>query len=259
MKQKRLFDGRYSELYDALYYEKDYKKECLFIKKIITKYSKIKVSKILSLGCGTCGHDILLAKKGYSITGLDFSADMLRIAKDKIKNAQLSDKIKLYKKDIRNFSLPHIYDFAMAMFNVVGYLTLNEDFEGMLKGLRTSLRSGGLFIFDCWYAPAVISCGPKRKVKKIVNSGREIARHTYPKLILEKNVVEITFDVREIKEKKASFRTKERHIIRYWSIPEIEYFLNKNGFDLVKTSGFLNIKSKPSLKEWNMFVVARKK
>jgi SAM-dependent methyltransferase len=256
---ERQFSKKYSSVYDALYCGKDYKKEARFIERIIARYSKIGVSKILSLGCGTCGHDILLAKKGYSITGLDFSADMLRIAKDKIKKARLSDKIKLYKKDIKNFSLPHVYDFAIAMFNVVGYLTLNEDFEGMLKGLGTSLRSGGLFIFDCWHAPAVISCGPKRKIKKITSNGRKFIRHTYPKLILEKNVVEITFDVREIKEKKASFRTKEKHIMRYWSIPEIEYFLNKNGFDLVKTSGFLNIKSKPSLKEWNMLVVARKK
>ncbi len=148
-KFERQFSKKYSSVYDALYRGKDYKKEARFIERIIARYSKIGVSKILSLGCGTCGHDILLAKKGYSITGLDFSADMLRVAKDKIKNARLSNKIKLYKKDIKNFSLPHVYDFAMAMFNVVGYLTLNEDFEGMLKGLGTSLRSGGLFIFDC--------------------------------------------------------------------------------------------------------------
>jgi len=38
---------------------------------------------VLDIGCGTCRHSIELAKRGYSVTGLDLSAEMLAKAATK--------------------------------------------------------------------------------------------------------------------------------------------------------------------------------
>ncbi len=71
--------GNYSRYYNLLYKDKDYKGEAGFIHDLIQKYLP-DAQNILDLGCGTGRHDALLAKKGYAITGVDMSEEMLLIA-----------------------------------------------------------------------------------------------------------------------------------------------------------------------------------
>ena len=71
--------GNYSRYYNLLYKDKDYNGEVGFIHKLIQKYSP-DAQNILDLGCGTGRHDALLAEKGYAMTGVDMSEEMLLIA-----------------------------------------------------------------------------------------------------------------------------------------------------------------------------------
>lgn len=66
--------GKYARFYDTLYQDKNYKKECNFLEAIFRKYSRREIRTIFDLGCGTASHDILLAKRGYNITGIDVSS-----------------------------------------------------------------------------------------------------------------------------------------------------------------------------------------
>ena len=75
--------GKYAHFYDTIYQDKNYKKECDFLEKLFKKFSRKKIQTILDLGCGTASHDILLAKRGYNVTGIDMSNEMLKIAKQK--------------------------------------------------------------------------------------------------------------------------------------------------------------------------------
>ena len=77
--------GDYANFYDNLYKDKDYKKECDYLEKIFNKYSPKKVKTILDLGCGTGSHDLILAKRGYQVTGLDFSKICLKWLKKRQK------------------------------------------------------------------------------------------------------------------------------------------------------------------------------
>lgn len=250
---------KYSIYYDPIYKNKDYEAETEFINKVIEKYSKGRVKSILSLGCGTCSHDILLAKKGYSITGIDISTEMLKIAKDKIKKAGLLDQIKLYKKDIRSFLLPSVYDFAMAMFNVVGYQTESGDAEKMLNNVNKALKKGALLVFDCWYLPAVLKDRPTNRVKKIKLGGREIVRTTHSKLDIARKMIEVKFNVKEMKKGEIVNETEEVHNMRFWTLPELEYLLESAGFKLVKACNFLDLDTDVSEDKWDIFVIARKK
>ncbi len=79
--------GNYSRYYNLLYKDKDYRGEAGFIHDLIRKYSP-EAKTILDLGCGTGRHDLLLAKKGYAITGVDMSEEMLLIARSQQPTAQ---------------------------------------------------------------------------------------------------------------------------------------------------------------------------
>jgi predicted TPR repeat methyltransferase len=74
--------GAYSRYYDLLYEDKDYSKEAEFVSSIIRRHAP-GARTVLDLGCGTGIHACTLAQKGYQVTGLDRSADMLAKARER--------------------------------------------------------------------------------------------------------------------------------------------------------------------------------
>jgi len=82
--------ANYAKYYDDVYQNKDYAAETDLIESVFSRFSKTPVKKILSLGCGTGTYEIELAKRGYIITGVDISAQMLEGAKSKIEQAGCS-------------------------------------------------------------------------------------------------------------------------------------------------------------------------
>ena len=58
--------------------------------------------RILDIGCGTGRHSLELARRGYSVTGIDLSESMINKAKDIALKENL--KVDFLVKDARNFS-----------------------------------------------------------------------------------------------------------------------------------------------------------
>ncbi|MDP2673067.1 MAG: class I SAM-dependent methyltransferase [Nanoarchaeota archaeon] len=254
---KQVFD-KYSKYYDLIYQGKDYKKEEKFIEEVIKKFSPIKVENILSIGCGTCSYETILAKNGFKITGIDQSQTMLDLAQKKINEQKLKNKIKLIKADARNFRVDEKFDAVMEMFNIIGYHTTNDDLNKVLNNINKSLKINGIFFFDCWYLPAVLKDRPTDKIKEIQSEEKRIIRKTQSRLHVKKNVIEIKFTIDYIEKNKVVEKTKEIHLVRYWSLPELEYILNSNGFNMVKAGNFLDINTPPSENNWDIFIVAKK-
>jgi len=251
--------NKYSQYYDAIYKEKDYKSEVDFIENVITKFSKVKGKKILSLGCGTCSHDILLAKRGFKITGVDQSESMLKIAKEKINSNNLEDKINLVKSDITNIKIKDVYDIVMAMFNVIGYQTTNIAINKTLANANRLLKKNGLLFFDCWYGPAVINDKPTDRIKEISTEATKTIRLTQSALNVNLNVININFHVLEINKNIITSEANETHTMRYWTLPELEYIANNNGFEILKICQYMDLNNEPDEKTWNIFIIAKKK
>lgn len=242
-----------AEFYDALYEGKDYNKEVDFVEKAIKKFSPHKVKTILSLGCGTASHDILMAQHGYSILGIDGSKEMIDFAKKKAKKADIAIDFKV--ADITKFKSSKKFDFTMAMFNIMGYMAENRDMDNVLKNVSGSLKKNGVFVFDCWYGPAVLKDRPYNRNREFTVGGEKFTRETTQKLDIEKSTIDIMFNF--VKGGK-SF-AKETHKLRFWFLNELEYFLEKNGLKLVKTCNFMDLNSNISEESWNIFVIAKKK
>jgi len=86
-----VFQKDYAYAYDHLYHDKDYEKECDFIETIFQKFTS-EVKTVLDLGCGTGGHALILSSRGYKVTGIDRSEDMLKIAKKRAHDENLVNK-----------------------------------------------------------------------------------------------------------------------------------------------------------------------
>lgn len=91
----------YAEYYDLMYKDKDYEKEVDFIEEVLRKYSKFSVKKILDAGCGTGGHAIPLAKRGYEVVGFDSLKSMIKKAREKAK--AINANVRFSIADLRDF------------------------------------------------------------------------------------------------------------------------------------------------------------
>lgn len=99
-------------------------------------------TKILDIGCGTGNSLIPLMDKGYELVGLDASAEMLAIAKEKCPS------VDLHLADFRNFELEQRFDLIISVFDSLNNLLTQSDFLLCLKQIHKHLESNGFVMFD---------------------------------------------------------------------------------------------------------------
>ncbi len=85
MKQwyESLFEN-YARKYDKEPYVQGTAGECDFIEEEIGRDKSL---KIIDIGCGTGRHAIELTKRGYNVTGIDFSGNQIKRAREKAEEA----------------------------------------------------------------------------------------------------------------------------------------------------------------------------
>ncbi len=104
-----LFDN-YGEQYDSECFAQGTIGECDFIE---TELAYNKQLKILDVGCGTGRHSIELSKRGYNVTGIDLSDNLLEKARKKAKERNL--EIKFLQHDARELPFNNEFDFAIMI------------------------------------------------------------------------------------------------------------------------------------------------
>ncbi|MBI4651329.1 methyltransferase domain-containing protein [Candidatus Desantisbacteria bacterium] len=249
-----VFNEEYSSSYDYFYKDKDYEKECDFLESIFEKFS-YKPKTILDIGCGTGGHALVLAKRGYDIVGIDRSIHMLNIAKQK-KN-ELGLEAELIEGDITKIVLNRKFDAIISMFAVMSYQINNSLLSSVCALAKESLIPDGLFMFDCWHGMGVLNDKPVPKIKEIkINNRERIIRFTQPEFDMLNHIVNINFKVWKIKDNNFN-ETDEIHPMRFLFPQEIKYFLEVAGFKDIKFCPFLNLEKDLSYNDWNMMVIGR--
>ena len=99
---------------------------------------KNKDARILELCCGTGRLTLPIAKDGYDISGVDYTASMLHQAKMKAAEAGL--RINFIQADIRTLDLQKKYDLIFIPFNSIHHLYENED---LFKEIATYTTGDG--------------------------------------------------------------------------------------------------------------------
>jgi SAM-dependent methyltransferase len=254
--------GSYSRYYDLLYKDKDYAGETEYVRGLIARHCP-KARTILDLGCGTGRHDLLLARMGYDVTGVDRSEEMLAVA-----NSQLSSLIPhqdpaypssliFEQGDIRSVRLGRTFDVVISLFHVISYQATNEDLAAAFSTARAHLKQGGVFIFDVWYGPAVLTERPAVRVKRLEDELISVTRVAEPIMYPGKNLVDVNYQV-FIREKAtgSTDELRETHRMRYLFRPELELFLQCAGMSVVEASEWLTGRE-PGFGTWGVCFEAR--
>lgn len=245
-----VFDN-YSKYYNLLYKDKDYSGEVDYVCSLIKKFAP-NTKTILELGCGTGRHARLLRDNyNFYTFGIDMSEKMLQQAKALGIDCRLGD--------VRSFKCDKKFDTVLSLFHVVSYQTSDEDVLNMFNTASSHLDMDGIFIFDIWYKPAVLSQIPEKRIKEMENNEIKVIRHCIPNHIKEKSMVEVNYNI-DILDKlnNQTEKLSEKHLMRYFSIDEIENFAMQKGIEIVHCEEWITGKS-PSEKSWGVCFIGVKK
>ena len=249
--------GDYSKYYDIIYKTKNYEQECSYIENILTYFGNSNKTTLLDLGCGTGGHSLIWAKRGWKVYGIDRSQAMLDIALQKA--AKENVDIQFAQGDLSSFTLSGKFDIAVSMFAVVSYLTDNNYLKHFFKTVSQSLTIGGYLIFDAWFGPGVLNDKPGDRFRIIDMGEDRIIRFTHSEMYPMNNTVDVNFKIMEIKGSQILAEVDERHTMRYYFVPEIKLLLEAAGLELAGVFPFMKIGEDASDKDWNVTFVTRKK
>lgn len=248
----------YANYYDLLYKDKDYIAESEYIDSLIKKNS-VKANNILELGCGTGAHAEHLARMGYTVHGVDMSKEMLARAEMRKAGlpADIADRLSFSLGDARSVRTEQTYDVIISLFHVMSYQTTNADLSSTFKTASVHLSSGGYFLFDYWYGPAVLSLKPEVRVMRLEDESIKVTRIAEPILDSVKNTVEVNYDVQiENKISSEHSRVNESHKMRYLFQPEIEKYAEID-FELKEHFAWMKY-TQPTTNDWAALTILEK-
>ncbi len=234
----------YARYYDLLYRDKDYAAEAEYVAGLIRKFHPAAQS-ILELGSGTGIHACLLAEKGFTVHGIDRSPDMFARSLSLAENrATGRDRLTFTTGDIRDIRLNKQFDAVIALFHIISYQTTNNDVTAAFETARQHLNPGGVFIFDVWYGPAVLTERPAVRVKRMEDDQTKITRLAEPVLHPNENLVDVNYHVfvRDIATQVVA-ELNETHTMRYFFKPEIDLIVAHAGFQCLHVEEWLTEKA----------------
>jgi ubiquinone/menaquinone biosynthesis C-methylase UbiE len=129
--------------YDRLTSDVDYQKYSDFFSAVFEKHAQKPPHSIIDLGCGTGNLTIKMAEKGFDMTGVDASAEMLAVAYSK-----KSPGVLWINQLFSELDLFGTYDAAISLLDCINHMLDEKSIRQYFRNLRNFIEPGGLFIFD---------------------------------------------------------------------------------------------------------------
>ncbi|MBR2993602.1 MAG: class I SAM-dependent methyltransferase [Clostridiales bacterium] len=132
-----------AEHYDDLQLTGDTEAWGPYILGLITDFCKAEGKTVTDLGCGTGVITNFLASKGFEVTGVDLSPDMLAIAS----SGDETGTVSWICADITSYEGPTCGCFISTM-DTIGHITDKDSLAKMFASVAGLLEDGGIFILD---------------------------------------------------------------------------------------------------------------
>lgn len=132
-------------LYELAFAFRDLAEEVDVLEECIRRYSTIRVTRMLEVGCGPASHLPQIARRGYQYVGLDLSEAMIGFARDRAESADLRGE--WVQADMADFTLDEPVDFAFVMLGSI-YADGPQAQSAHFDAVARALRPGGLYFLD---------------------------------------------------------------------------------------------------------------
>lgn len=213
--------------------------------------------EVLDLACGTGRHSMALARRGFAVTGLDYSKTYLREARKAAKKARTP--IRFVHGDMKTLEplfAANAFGLVVSLYNSFGYFDSRRDDFRMLKAVYRVLKPGGWFVINTMNKAGVI-----RRLAKPVSRGHEPLPNVF--MIDEarydrgprQTVCRWTIvDARRSKAAISRLGFKQN----VYSHAELKKLLRAAGFTIEKTWGVLSGGRFDPRTSWHQTIAARK-
>lgn len=189
---------------------------------------------VLEVGCGTGRVLLPCLQAGVDIDGLDLYPAMLEVLKSKA--ASLGYSPRLYKADMRNFTLPRRYVLIIIPFNGFVHSLTTEDQLQTLRTCREHLLQDGMLVFNISFPGREVWCGPLGE--PVLEIEVHHPRTGLPVRLFDTRFVNLVDQIQqshiEIQELDAEGRVAVSHrsktSMRFVFKPEMELLLRISGF-----------------------------
>lgn len=138
-----VFDDKYLKTYVDIVTPELTRKQVDFLVKSLKLNKK---QKILDLACGYGRHSLELVRRGYNVTGFDYSNYFLKQAKSIAKKEKLN--VEFIQGDFRKLPFRNEFDAVINMFTSFGYFDQAKENRKVLTSIYKALKPHGLAIID---------------------------------------------------------------------------------------------------------------
>ena len=132
--------------YDRLMNDVPYEAWARYYAGLLELYNIRPCARCVECACGTGSLTIPLAKLGFSMTGMDLSAEMLNLAQQKAREQGVM--IPFIRQDMRKLSVQRPVDAILATCDGPNYLTDSNDLLAFFRQAFSALKAGGVLAFD---------------------------------------------------------------------------------------------------------------
>lgn len=112
----------------------------------VLRLAGLEQGDVLDLACGPGRHSVVLAKRGFRVTGVDLSAFLLGKARQRARAHDVD--VEWVQEDMRRFVRPEALDLALSLFTSFGYFESRDDDLKVLRNIHRSLRPGGALVME---------------------------------------------------------------------------------------------------------------
>ena len=135
----------FAQYYDSLTHNVEYARRADYLCTLLAHLGHAP-GLTLDLACGTGSLTVELAKRGMDIYGIDGSADMLSVARQKAAESGL-DLLFLCQK-MQKLDLYGTVDTVICALDSINHLTLEKDVQTAFDRVSLFMNPGGWFLFD---------------------------------------------------------------------------------------------------------------
>lgn len=168
--------GRSARIYDAIYASvRDYPSEAALVERLVRE-RKQDARSLLDVACGTGAHLEHLRGRFDCVEGLDLDAEMLAVARERLRD------VPLHEGDMTSFELGRRFDAITCLFSSIGYVRTAERLREAAVAMARHLEPGGVLVVEPWLSPeawrsrhvaAVFVDEPELKIARVNNAARE--------------------------------------------------------------------------------------
>jgi len=184
-------------------------------------------AKILDMAAGAGRHAINLAARGFEVTAIDLSKNLLKVAKE---NSSIYNfNIDFVHSDIRKFETKDKFDLVLNLFTSFGYFDNDEENFELLRKAYNLLKPGGCFVLDYLNRNFLET--------NLVPSSVETAKGS---VINQNRFIRGDRVIKEITIRKNGDAKKYFESVRMFSFNELQTELENTGFKIISTFGDLD-------------------